>query len=134
MKSTRRSRPAGHLGTGLTYAVPFGILGFLWGICAGHPLAGLLWLLGTCINRWIMAGVVLTALEDEERTKPILIYPLRDLLGFVVWVASYIGSTMQYHGGAYNIGPDGRFHRVDQAGSGSNATPGNLPQAPAPRV
>jgi ceramide glucosyltransferase len=134
MKSTRRSRPAGHLGTGLTYAVPFGILGFLWGICAGHPLAGLMWLLGTCVNRWIMAAVVLAALEDEERTKAILIYPLRDLLGFVVWAASYIGSTMQYHGGAYNIGPDGRFHRVDQPGSGTNTRPGNLPQAPAPRV
>jgi ceramide glucosyltransferase len=134
MKSTRRSRPAGHLGTGLTYAVPFGILGFLWEICADHPLAGLLWLLGTCINRWIMAAVVLAALEDEERTKPILIYPLRDLLGFVVWVASYIGSTMQYHGGAYNIGPDGRFHRVDQPSSGTKPRPGNLPQAPAPRT
>jgi len=114
MKSTRRSRPAGHLGTGLTYAVPFGILGCLWGIFAGHPLIGLLWLLGTCVNRWLMAGVVLWALEDEEAAKPIFFYPLRDLLGFAVWVASYLGSTMQYHGGAYNLGPDGRLYRVQQ--------------------
>ena len=114
MKSTRRSRPAGHLGTGLTYAVPYGIVGLLWGLCAGHPLTGLLWLLGTCVNRWLMAGVVLWALEDEEATKPILFYPLRDLLGFAVWVASYLGSTMQYHGGAYNLGPDGRLYRVQQ--------------------
>ncbi|HEX3570325.1 MAG TPA: glycosyltransferase [Acidobacteriaceae bacterium] len=131
MKSTRRSRPAGHLGTGLTYAVPFGLLGLLWGICGGYPLTGLLWLLGTCINRWLMAAVMLAALEDEERTKPILIYPLRDLLGFVVWVASYIGSTASYHGGTYSIRPDGRFQRVDQPPP--SVTPGNLPQAPAPR-
>jgi ceramide glucosyltransferase len=29
MKSTRYSRPAGHLGTGLTFAMPFGLLGFV---------------------------------------------------------------------------------------------------------
>jgi len=114
MKSTRRSRPAGHLGTGLTYAVPFGVLGLAWGIFAGHPGLGLLWLLATCVNRWVMAAVVLWALEDEQAGKPTLIYPLRDLLGFVVWVASYIGDTMQYHGGAYSLGVGGRFERVER--------------------
>src|SRR6266704_4473772 len=29
MKSTRYSRPAGHAGTGLTYAMPFGLLGLI---------------------------------------------------------------------------------------------------------
>jgi ceramide glucosyltransferase len=112
MKSTRRSRPAGHLGTGLTYAVPFGLLGLYWGISAGHPVLGALWLLATCVNRWVMAGVVLWAIEDEQAGKPTLIYPLRDLLGFAVWVASYMGSTMQYHGGAYSLGVGGRFEPV----------------------
>ncbi len=112
MKSTRRSRPAGHLGTGLTYAAPFGLLGLAWGLLAGHPVAGALWLLAACFNRWAMAAVVLWAIEDEQAAKPALIYPLRDLLGFAVWVASYMGSTMQYHGGAYSLGPDGRFQPV----------------------
>ena len=112
MKSTRRSRPAGHLGTGLTYAVPFGLLGLLWGLAAGRPATGLLWLLATCAGRWIMAAVVLWALEDEAPGKPILIYPLRDLLGFAVWVASYMGDRMQYHGGRYSLGPGGRFEPV----------------------
>jgi ceramide glucosyltransferase len=114
MKSTRRSRPAGHLGTGLTYAVPFGLLGLAWGILAGHPAVGALWLLGTCVNRWVMAAVVLWAIEDEQAGKPTLIYPLRDLLGFAVWVASYMGSTMQYHGGAYSLGVGGRFEPVER--------------------
>lgn len=128
MKSTRRSRPAGHLGTGLTYSVPFGILGLGWGLLAGHPLAGLLWLLGACVNRWLMAAVVLWALEDERPAKPTLIYPLRDLLGFTVWVASYMGDRMTYHGGAYSIGRDGRFERID-ADTSAGGT--NLPPAPA---
>jgi len=114
MKSTRRSRPAGHLGTGLTYAVPFGLLGLAWGLASGHWAAGLLWLLGTCVNRWVMAAGVLWAIEDEQAGKPTLIYPLRDLLGFAVWVASYMGDRMQYHGGAYSLGVGGRFERVER--------------------
>jgi ceramide glucosyltransferase len=114
MRSTRRSRPAGHLGTGLTYAVPFGLIGLVWGILGGHPAMGALWLLGTCANRWAMAAGVLWALEDEQAGWPTAIYPLRDLLGFAVWVASYMGSTMQYHGGAYSLGVGGRFEPVER--------------------
>jgi ceramide glucosyltransferase len=114
MKSTRRSRPAGHLGTGLTYAVPFGLLGLAWGILAGHPLAGAIFLLLACANRWAMAAGVLAAIEDEQSGWPTLIYPLRDLLGFAVWVASYIGSTMVYHGGSYVLGEGGRFEPLER--------------------
>jgi ceramide glucosyltransferase len=134
MKSTRRSRPAGHLGTGLTYAVPFGVLGLAWGVLSGHPLVGLLWLLATCVNRWMMAAVVLWALEDEEAGKPALIYPLRDLLGFTVWIASYMGDRMQYHGGAYSLGVGGRFVAVERKakpGDSTNLPSGKLPDAPA---
>jgi ceramide glucosyltransferase len=134
MRSTRRSRPAGHLGTGLTYAVPFGLLGLAWGILAGHPLVGLLWLLAMCVNRWVMAAVVLWALEDEQAGKPTLIYPLRDLLGFAVWAASYMGDTMQYHGGAYSLGVGGRFEPVQpkaKPGSSADLPGGKLPGATA---
>ena len=129
MKSTRRSRPAGHLGTGLTYAVPFGLLGLVWGLLARHPGIGLLWLLATCVNRWVMAAVVLWALEDEQAGKPTLIYPLSDLLGFTVWLASYMGDTMQYHGGAYSLGVGGRFEPVDRK-TKPNLPGGKLPEAP----
>ena len=81
MKSTRRSRPAGHLGTGLTFALPFGLLGLVWGAVIGRPGAGLLWLLGTCVERWLMAGVVLWALDDERRGWPTAIYPVRGPAG-----------------------------------------------------
>jgi ceramide glucosyltransferase len=132
MRSTRRSRPAGHLGTGLTYAIPFGLLGLAWGVIAGHAGIGLLWLLAMCVNRWLLAAVVLWALEDEQPAKPIFIYPLRDLLGFAVWLASYASDTMQYHGGAYSLGVGGRFERVaKKSGDKANLPEGKLPDAPA---
>ena len=129
MKSTRRSRPAGHLGTGLTYAVPFGLLGLAWGLLAGHPLIGLLWLAATCVNRWVMAAVVLWALEDEQAAKPTLIYPLRDLLGFVVWVASYIPSRTDADivRGQY----DANSRRPGPTAAGRPAAGAGLPDAPA---
>jgi ceramide glucosyltransferase len=131
MKSTRRSRPAGHLGTGLTFALPFGALGLVWGLATGHAAVGALWLLAMCINRWVMAAVVLWALEDEEAGKPTLIYPLRDLLGFAVWVASYMGDRMQYHGGAYSLGAGGRFEAIDRrpVAQGGDMPSGKLPDA-----
>jgi ceramide glucosyltransferase len=129
MKSTRRSRPAGHFGTGLTYSVPFGLLGLVWGLLAGHPVVGLLWLLSTCLNRWVMAWVVLWALGDEQAGKPTLIYPLRDLLGFAVWIASYMGNTMQYHGGAYSLGVGGRFEPVARKSNSRSVASGKLPDA-----
>lgn len=115
MRSTRRSRPAGHFGSGLTFAVPFGVLGLLWGLVSGHAEMGALWLLGTCVNRWVMSAVVLWALEDEQAAFPVLIYPIRDLMGGVLWLSSYLGSTTQYHGGAYQLGPGGKFRVVRKA-------------------
>jgi ceramide glucosyltransferase len=128
MKSTRRSRPAGHLGTGLTYAVPFGVLGLVWGLFTGNAGLALLWLLATCVNRWVMAALVLWALEDEQASWPTVIYPLRDALGFAVWVASYMGDEMQYHGGRYSLGVGGRFEPVQAKGKVDVAR-GTVPEA-----
>ncbi len=116
MKSTRRSRPYGHLGTGLTFAVPFGGLGLIWGLLGGGVGAGFLWLLGTCVDRWLMAATVLWALGDEEAAVPVMIYPLRDLLGGVLWVSSYLGGPLEYRSGAYELGEDGRFRAVERRG------------------
>ncbi len=127
MKSTRRSRPAGHLATGLTFAVPFGLLGMVWGAVTGQPRAGLLWLLAVCAWRAAMAAVVLWALGEERPGRLVAMYPLRDLLGGVVWVASYLGSTMHYHGGAYELGPGGKFRPV-----GGQAAPVVAQAAPGP--
>ena len=51
MQSTRRSRPLGHLGSGLTFAIPFGLLGLVWGLLSGHALLGVVWLAVMVVNR-----------------------------------------------------------------------------------
>lgn len=108
MQSTRRSRPWGHLGTGLTFAMPFGVIGLVWGLLAGHPLLGLAWLGAMVVNRWLQAFAILTVLEDPIRGYNTLIYPLRDMLGWILWVGSYGGENFYYRGKIYKLKEGGR--------------------------
>jgi ceramide glucosyltransferase len=113
MQSTRRSRPWGHLGSGLTFAMPFGLLGLLWGLLSGRPLLGLLWLGIMVVNRWMQAGAILTVLGDPDRAYNALIYPLRDVLGSVLWAASYGGENFYYRGKTYKLKEGGRVESPD---------------------
>jgi ceramide glucosyltransferase len=108
MQSTRRSRPWGHLGSGLTFAMPFGLLGLLWGAVSGHAALGMLWLVAMVVNRWLQAWAILTVLGDPDRRYSTLIYPLRDVLGSVLWLASYGGENFYYRGKIYKLKDGGR--------------------------
>ena len=108
MQSTRRSRPWGHLGSGMTFATPFGGLGLIWGLGSGHPLAGALWLLGMIVNRWVQAGIILGVMGDEDWLRNVAIYPLRDLMGSLLWLASYGGERFYYRGTVYRLKSSGR--------------------------
>ena len=108
MQSTRRSRPWGHLGSGLTFAMPFGLLGLVWGLGTAHWLTGTLWLLAVVLNRWLQAGTILGVMGDPDWARNVAIYPLRDLLGWVLWVGSYGGNRFYYRGTIYRMKPGGQ--------------------------
>ncbi len=113
MQSTRRSRPWGHLGSGLTFAMPFGLLGLLWGGVVGRPGAGLLWLAAMIVNRWLQAAAILSVLGDPDRLRNVAVYPLRDLLGSVLWLGSYGGDKFYYRGTIYTLKAGGRVEAPD---------------------
>ncbi len=108
MQSTRRSRPWGHLGSGLTFAMPFGLLGLAWGLLSGHALLGVLWLAAMVANRWLQAGMILGAMGDPDLIYNTMIYPLRDLLGSTLWLRSYGGENFYYRGKTYKLKHGGR--------------------------
>ncbi len=58
MKSTRFSRPMGHLGTGLTYAMPFGVLGLIAAMALGHPGFGIALFAAAFANRVVQSIAV----------------------------------------------------------------------------
>jgi ceramide glucosyltransferase len=107
MQSTRRSRPAGHLGTGLTFAMPFGMLGFAVEAVRSHWTAAVAFLVIAIVNRMLQAFTMLRALGADDVAFQTLIYPLRDLLGFVIWCCSYLPADTRYHGSQFRIMPDG---------------------------
>ena len=112
-QSTRRSRPWGHLGTGLTFAMPFGLLGFAAEAVRQHWPAAALFLLLAGANRMLQAAVVLGALGKQEVWRDVLLYPLRDLLGGIIWLASYSPADTRYHGTQFRIMPDGKLAKPD---------------------
>jgi ceramide glucosyltransferase len=104
MRSTRFSRPKGHFGTSLTFALPFGILAGLaaWGL--GKPYLALGLLAYSILARALMAAVVGAAVVEERHLlRTALLYPLRDLMGFFYWAASYGSSTVLWRGQVYRL-------------------------------
>ncbi len=112
MRSTRFSRPRGHLGTGLTFSLPFGLLVWASATMLGMPrvaLAGLAWSLMT---RMLLAEVVGGAVVRERRlVRTILLYPLRDLMGFGFWLASYASNRIAWRGEVFDLQRGGGMRR-----------------------
>ena len=90
-QTTRYSRPKGHFGSGLIFAMPYGLLGFFAAGLLGHWAMGALLLGAAVLNRlaeaWLVGWIVV---RDPQIPRAPWLYPLRDLLGFAVWFASYL--------------------------------------------
>jgi ceramide glucosyltransferase len=71
-------------------------------------LLGLVWLAGTILNRWLQAGAILQVIGDEAWFRGMLLYPLRDLLGSLLWLGSYGGDKFYYRGKVYTLKHGGR--------------------------
>ncbi len=113
MKSTRFSRPLGHLGTALTFSIPFGLLAGLAALAMHRPLLALVVLAYSVANRMILAALVGSlAVRERQLLRTVLLYPIRDLLGFICWAASYAGSTILWRGRRYRLSRGGLMHPV----------------------
>ncbi len=110
MKSTRYSRPAGHLGTGLTFAMPFGILGFAAAGALGHWTLAWAFLVTAFLNRVIQSVAIGWGIARDPRSLALCwLYPLRDLAGFFVWVGSYTSRRFYWRGETYAFSKGGRI-------------------------
>ncbi|HXC44313.1 MAG TPA: glycosyltransferase [Candidatus Dormibacteraeota bacterium] len=90
-QTTRYSRPKGHFGSGLIFAMPYGLLGFVAAGLLRHWTIAIAFLAVAVLNRMIEAWLVGWAVvRDPNVRRAPWLYPLRDLLGFAVWFASYL--------------------------------------------
>jgi ceramide glucosyltransferase len=110
MKSTRFSRPKGHFGTALTFSMPFGTLAWAAAAWLGHPWWGVAcfaWAVATRLALAIAAGKM--AVEDRSWFGLLVLYPLRDLMGFFFWAASYAGRRVLWRGRVYELMRGGKM-------------------------
>ncbi|MGA2252832.1 glycosyltransferase [Terracidiphilus sp.] len=114
MKSTRFSRPKGHFGTALTFAMPFGLLGLAAGGALGH------WEWGIALLAWAMASRLAISIpvgrmvvQDRSWLALLLLYPVRDLMGFFFWAASYTSSRIHWRGRIYRLLPGGKMRAAE---------------------
>jgi ceramide glucosyltransferase len=113
MRSTRFSRSAGHVGTGLTYAMPFGLIGLLAGVLQHNWRLGLGLLVWSLLNRALQAiAVGWVLIGDRQALKLCWLYPLRDLIGFGVWCASFVSSEIVWRNQRYRLLSGGKMMRV----------------------
>jgi ceramide glucosyltransferase len=114
---TRRSRPLGHLGTGLVFAVPYGILALIAGLMLGHPWLGAAVLAWSVINRIIESLVIgWGVVRDPVCLRLPWLYAVRDALGFAVWAASYIKRRISWRNGRFELADDGKVRMRDREG------------------
>ncbi|MGZ4814966.1 MAG: glycosyltransferase, partial [Terriglobales bacterium] len=113
MKSTRFSRPKGHFGTALTFAMPFGLLSLIGGLLMHNAIAGLAVFAAAFLNRVILSiATGWTIVHDRRSLTCCWLYPLRDLMGFFFWLASYSGTTVVWRGELYRLSYGGKMERV----------------------
>jgi ceramide glucosyltransferase len=110
MKSTRFSRPLGHVGTGLTYAVPFGVLGLVTGAATGRVTLGIGLFAAAFVNRVVQSIAVGWGVIGDPRALYLSwLYPVRDLLGFLTWLGSFSSRTFFWRGETYRFSKGGRI-------------------------
>jgi ceramide glucosyltransferase len=114
MKSTRFSRPKGHFGTALTFSVPFGLLALAAGLLLGHPLWGLVLLAwGVATRLALSIAVGRMVVRDPSWFNLLVLYPVRDLMGFFFWAASYMGSRILWRGRVFQLLPGGKMRAAE---------------------
>ena len=110
MKSTRFSRRAGHAGTVMTFAMPFGVLGLVAAGALHHWALGIGLFAAAYLNRVVMAVVAgWGVVRDPRALRLAWLYPVRALMGFFFWCASYSGREIEWRGDWYRLEEGGRM-------------------------
>lgn len=108
MKSTRFSRPIGHLASVLSFAMPFGLLGLAVAMVMGHPILAAALVTVAVLNRVLMAVLAgWVVVRDAHSLRLCWLYPLRDFMGFGFWLCSLLGNTITWRGRRYRLDVDG---------------------------
>jgi ceramide glucosyltransferase len=109
-RTVRDSRFWGYVGLGFTFGLPWALLAlalsngavWAWGLLAAAFVA-----------RVLVASVVgQTILQDRQIGSFLYLLPLRDIVAFFVWIASFAGHTIHWRGDVFQL-RDGKLVRAE---------------------
>lgn len=107
-RTVKDARFWGYVGTGITFGLP-------WALLALAFSAGAIWtwilLAVTVAIRFAIAAYVRGEVLHDLQPGLLRLLLLRDLLGFLVWVASFFGRTVTWRGATYIL-RDGKLARI----------------------
>jgi len=114
MKSTRFSRPKGHFGTALTFSLPFGLLALGAAVALHRPMLGAALFAWSVVTRWAIAWAAgCRVVHEADWFGLYVLFPVRDLMGFFFWAASYFSSTIVWRGRLYDLLPGGKMRAAE---------------------
>jgi len=113
-RSSRFSRPAGYIGQGFTYGLPWALLFFL---AAPFWWGGPLLLAVVAARLWMAYELGLRLLNDRAALRRFWLIPLQDLLSFATWVGGFAGREVVWRNERYRLLEGGRFASVVPRGS-----------------
>lgn len=109
-RSTKFRRPLAYVGLLFTHTTVLALLTLL----ALTPSA-LVWMVSgaALILRFLSAWLIgVVGFGDHLLRRYFLLLPLRDLLSFVIWIASFCGNTVYWCGDCYRLQPGGKLQFV----------------------
>jgi ceramide glucosyltransferase len=113
-RSSRFSRPAGYIGQGFTYGLPWALLLFLAAPCRWSGLI----LLAVAAARFYLAYELGSRLlDDREVLRRFWLIPLQDMLSFATWIGGFVGREVIWRNERYRLLEGGRFEPVIPRGS-----------------
>jgi ceramide glucosyltransferase len=116
LRGTRFYRPMGHLGSVLTFSVPYGLVTAVVALALHQPLLAVFFFGWSWATRVGLAALVGGLVVREPRPwLSAMLYPIRDLLGFLLWKASYVGNDVIWRGEVYELLRGGMMRKRFQA-------------------
>jgi len=108
-RSSRFSRPAGYVGQGFTYGLPWALLLFL---VAPFWWSGFVLLAVAAARMWMAYELGTSLLNDREALRRFWLIPLQDALSFGAWIGGFVGREIIWRNERYRLLEGGKFEPV----------------------
>ncbi|HKC89488.1 MAG TPA: bacteriohopanetetrol glucosamine biosynthesis glycosyltransferase HpnI [Blastocatellia bacterium] len=115
-RSSRFSRPAGYVGQGFTYGLPWALLLFL---AAPFWWSGFVLLAVAATRMWMAYELGTRLLDDHEALRRFWLIPLQDALSIGAWIGGFVGREIIWRNERYRLLEGGKFEPVIPRGSGA---------------